>query len=100
MRHPSDRVVLCCVALSLVFTGLIGPSFAQAAASKVPQADRVLLVSIAGMHEFDFTRFVAANPDSTLAKLRKRGVSYTQAFVPRPSDSSDTGVRPLPGLGL
>jgi len=39
---------------------------------------------IAGMHDFDFTRFVAAHPDSALATLRKRGVLY---LAPRPSDS-------------
>jgi hypothetical protein len=64
-------------------TGLL----AGAAMAAEKPADRVLLISIAGMHEFDLDRFVAANPGSALAALRKRGVSYTKAMAPRPSDS-------------
>jgi hypothetical protein len=51
------------------------------------RAERVLLISIAGMHDFDLDHFVAAHPDSTLAKLEGRGVRYTKAMAPRPSDS-------------
>jgi len=51
-------------------------------------ADRVLLLSVAGMHQFDLDRFVAAHPESALAGLKKRGVSYTKAMAPRKSDQS------------
>jgi hypothetical protein len=63
------------------------PAAAQTAGPSAAKADRVLLISIAGMHDFDLTRFVAAHPDSALAKLRQRGALYTQALAPRPSDS-------------
>ncbi len=47
----------------------------------------VLLISVDGMHAVDLQRFVAANPNSTLAKLSKTGVTYTEARTPMPSDS-------------
>jgi arylsulfatase A-like enzyme len=47
----------------------------------------VLLISVDGMHEVDAARFIAANPDSTLAQLAGSGVTYTDAHTPTPSDS-------------
>jgi hypothetical protein len=86
MTRTSARIVLCAVPFFLALAGFTIPSIAQPA-GKPPTADRVLLISIAGMHEFDFVRFVAANPHSALAGLRKRGALYTHALAPRPSDS-------------
>ncbi|HWK43842.1 MAG TPA: alkaline phosphatase family protein [Stellaceae bacterium] len=57
-------------------------------ASAAPaKAEHVLLITIAGMHQVDLDRYVAANPASTLAQLVGRGTSYTAAQAPRPSDS-------------
>src|SRR5882757_7185590 len=84
MKGPCSRVVACGMA---AFLALAAPAAAQTAGRSGAKADRVLLVSIAGMHDFDFARFVAAHPDSALAKLRKRGALYTQALAPVPSDS-------------
>jgi Type I phosphodiesterase / nucleotide pyrophosphatase len=47
----------------------------------------VLLISIDGMHGEDLTRYLGSHPNSTLAQLSHRGVTYLQAFAPRPSDS-------------
>jgi hypothetical protein len=47
----------------------------------------VLLISVDGLHEVDRARFVAAHPDSTLAKLGASGVTYTDAHASTPSDS-------------
>jgi predicted AlkP superfamily pyrophosphatase or phosphodiesterase len=84
MMGMCNRVAACGVA-ALVSLG--APADAQTGPRSTAKADRVLLVSIAGMHEFDFTRFVTAHPDSALAKLRARGALYTEAMAPRPSDS-------------
>jgi type I phosphodiesterase/nucleotide pyrophosphatase len=84
MKGMSSRVAACGLAACLA---LAAPAAAQTAGRSAAKADRVLLISIAGMHDFDLTRFVAAHPDSALAKLRKRGALYTQALAPRPSDS-------------
>ncbi|HEV3192592.1 MAG TPA: alkaline phosphatase family protein, partial [Polyangiaceae bacterium] len=47
----------------------------------------VLLISVDGLHETDVAHFVAAHPESTLAELGERGVQYTDAHTPTPSDS-------------
>ena len=51
------------------------------------QIRHVLLVSVDGLHETDLAHFVAAHPESTLAGLAERGVQYTDAHTPTPSDS-------------
>lgn len=48
---------------------------------------RVLLLSIDGMHALDLAHYTKQNPDSTLARLRRMGVTYTNASSSRPSDS-------------
>ncbi len=45
-------------------------------------AARVLLLNIEGMHALDLTLWVTAHPDSALAELSRRGVTYTNAHVP------------------
>lgn len=55
--------------------------------SKSNGAKRVLLISIDGMHALDLENFVVANPQSTLAQLKKHGITYTNASTSRPSDS-------------
>ena len=48
---------------------------------------RVLFISVDGMHALDLANYVRDHPDSTLAKLSAHGVTYTQAWTSRPSDS-------------
>jgi hypothetical protein len=45
-------------------------------------AERVILISIDGMHAVDLANWVAAHPHSALAELSARGVTYTNAHVP------------------
>ena len=45
-------------------------------------ADRVILISVDGMHALDLANWVKAHPQSTLAQLSRRGVTYTNAHVP------------------
>ncbi len=45
-------------------------------------ATRVLLLNIEGMHALDLSLWVAAHPNSALAELSRRGVTYTNAHVP------------------
>src|SRR3989442_7076013 len=47
----------------------------------------VLLLSVDGLHSFDIERFIANNPQSTLARLSEHGRLYTNASATRPSDS-------------
>jgi hypothetical protein len=50
-------------------------------------ARRVLLISIDGLHAVDLANFIQSHPKSTLAQLSSTGVTYTQAFTSRPSNS-------------
>lgn len=45
-------------------------------------AQRVILLSIDGLHALDLARWVANQPRSTLAMLSRRGVTYTNARLP------------------
>ncbi len=45
-------------------------------------ADRILLLNIEGMHALDLTLWVNEHPNSALAELSRRGVTYTNAHVP------------------
>jgi predicted AlkP superfamily pyrophosphatase or phosphodiesterase len=49
--------------------------------------DRVLLISVDGLHQSDLARFIEKNPGSTMAGLAARGVVYSNAHTPTPSDS-------------
>ena len=60
-------------------------SSAGAAASPVKH---VLLLSVDGLHQQDLSWYVHAYPNSVLAKLEGRGLEYSQAMTPFPSDST------------
>ncbi len=61
------------------------PSAAGAVA--VQAAKHVLLISIDGLHQLDLANFVASHPNSALAKLTHRGITYCHASTSKPSDS-------------
>ena len=48
----------------------------------------MLLISVDGLHQQDLAWYVHAYPDSVLAALDRRGLEYSQASTPFPSDSS------------
>jgi hypothetical protein len=74
-----------CATLLLVVAGCSSDKSGQTAGAG--DAQHVLLLSIDGMHQSDLTRYVQAHPDSTLAAISGRGVVYTNAQTPVPSDS-------------
>jgi hypothetical protein len=85
-------MVLSCAARRAASCAVVGllalsPGWASPSLAAAKPADRVLLISIAGMHELDLEHFIAAHPDSVLAGLKKRAVAFTKAMAPRPSDS-------------
>lgn len=45
-------------------------------------AQRVILISIDGLHAFDLAHWIQQYPQSTLAQLASRGIIYTNANVP------------------
>lgn len=51
------------------------------------KAAHVLLISVDGLHQSDLAWYVQTHPGSTLATLMARGVNYSDASTPFPSDS-------------
>ena len=51
------------------------------------KVEHVLLISVDGMHQSDLAWYVQTHPKSTLAKLVAKGVDYSNASTPFPSDS-------------
>ncbi len=58
---------------------------------------RVLLISVDGMHQSDLDWYVANHPNSTLAKLVHSGSEYTRAATSNPSDSDPGGTALMTG---
>ena len=51
------------------------------------KVEHVLLVSVDGLHQSDLAWYVQTHPGSNLAALVARGVDYSDASTPFPSDS-------------
>ena len=60
---------------------------ALGATAQASDIDRVLLISVDGLHALDVANFVKNNPGSALAELSSHGVTYTNARTPANSDS-------------
>jgi len=52
-----------------------------------PLVHHVLLISVDGLHQSDLDWYIQTHPQSTLAGLAARGVDYSDASTPFPSDS-------------
>ncbi|HWW01388.1 MAG TPA: alkaline phosphatase family protein [Candidatus Acidoferrum sp.] len=81
--------VLC--GLGLLTIGVVLPGAASAETPHDVRGDakveHVLLVSVDGLHQSDLAWYVQTHPGSTLATLMARGVDYSDASTPFPSDS-------------
>src|SRR6267378_3760971 len=72
--------------VSIIFSGFLAQSGLATPTNSAP-AQRILLLSIDGMHAFDLARYIKLNPGSSLAALVGSGVNYTTASGSRPADS-------------
>ncbi|CAN5373068.1 alkaline phosphatase family protein [soil metagenome] len=75
------------VATAVVCTSMAMAGCGGGSNTAVTSDKHVILISVDGMHQSDLTGYVAAHPDSALAKLSARGISFTDAQTPVPSDS-------------
>jgi hypothetical protein len=72
----------------VVAAGLTALTAGNATAGSARDGVRhVLLISVDGLHQQDLTWYVGHHPTSALAGLVGRGVDYTNASTPVPSDS-------------
>jgi hypothetical protein len=60
---------------------------APTAAAKEAPAKHVLLISVDGLHQSDLAWYIRTHRASALARLVKKGVEFTNAHTPVPSDS-------------
>ncbi|AGY57621.1 alkaline phosphatase family protein [Gloeobacter kilaueensis] len=85
MREAMNVQKFACT-FSLV--ALLAASPAQAATNAAGRHfQRVLLLSIDGLHAIDLANYVQNNPQSALAGLSAAGVTFSAASASRPSDS-------------
>lgn len=89
MRKTSRGFLAALTCSTLIVAAAVDPSFASSAegghGGERPQ--HVLLVSVDGLHQSDLMWFVHTHPKSNLSMLVRRGVDYTDARTPVPSDS-------------
>jgi Type I phosphodiesterase / nucleotide pyrophosphatase len=66
---------------------LVGLAMGAATSGQAADIDRVLLISVDGLHALDVARYVESHPTSALAELSHHGITYTNARTPSLSDS-------------
>lgn len=80
------KLAILAAAISLMLP--LFTAFAQAhGTGQETEFKRVLLISVDGLHALDVARYVDSDPYSTLAKLTKGGITYSNARTPANSDS-------------
>src|ERR1700737_4287601 len=96
MPRLSTRALILTCAGGLVVSSLAaaGP---LATSAQESNAKHVLLLSVDGLHQSDLAWYVRTHPASALARLVDRGVEYSNAHTPFPSDSFPGMTAPMTG---
>src|ERR1700730_789227 len=82
------RTVVCGLGLLAISIALPAAVTADSHEDKTnANIEHVLLISVDGLHQSDLAWYVQTHPESTLAALTTRGVDYSNASTPFPSDS-------------
>jgi len=85
------RITKALMSSVLAASMLVSPLQVSAAgngtSSSGPTVRHVLLISVDGLHALDLANYVNAHQDSTLARLSRSGITYTNASTSTPSDS-------------
>jgi Type I phosphodiesterase / nucleotide pyrophosphatase len=78
---------LFCSLVAVTGTLLALPAVARDDDDHLKRVEHVLLISVDGMHQSDLAWYVQTHPKSTLAALVAKGINYSNASTPFPSDS-------------
>jgi len=81
------RLVAVGVFVCVLVAGAVAAGSPATAAKPPAQASHVLLLSVDGLHQSDLDWYVSNHRSSALAKLVHKGVEFTHAVTPVPSDS-------------
>ncbi|SDX85789.1 Type I phosphodiesterase / nucleotide pyrophosphatase [Collimonas sp. OK242] len=87
MRTPKKLTLAALLSLLACATTFSHAEETDAGKQPAKPAKHVLLISVDGMHQADLDWFVSAYPHSTIARMVREGVNYTNARTPFPSDS-------------
>ena len=96
LRLPTRALTFACATGVLAAAAVAAGPITTSAKSDV-QAKHVLLLSVDGLHQSDLMWFVRNHPESTLAQLMRRGVEFSNAQTPFPSDSFPGMTAPMTG---
>ena len=83
----AKAVMASVLAASLLLSPLQVSAAGNGNSSSGQSVKHVLLISVDGLHALDLANYVNAHHDSTLAKLSRSGITYTNASTSTPSDS-------------
>src|SRR5450432_2494166 len=86
-RRMFLRKNITAFALSIGLLGGTIPVRAGDDELRVHKVKHVLLVSVDGLHALDVANYIAAHPNSAMARLSSHGVTFTNARTPANSDS-------------
>src|ERR1041384_8282797 len=88
IRLHSATAMVCNLGLAAISTSW-PVSMAAPPEHERPDArvQHVLLISVDGFHQSDLAWYVQMHPNSTLANLTTKGIDYSDASTPFPSDS-------------
>lgn len=81
------KVLALSAAIFIAMTGAATAAQLSQPALSEDHVHRVLLISVDGLHHVDLANWIAKHPDSNLARLSTRAITYTSARAPTPSDS-------------
>ncbi len=87
MKPMGRAAVVAGSVAALVAGTALGPASAETSQAGAGRVRHVLLVSVGGLHQQDLAWYVKTHPASVLAALVRRGVEYSNAETPFPSDS-------------
>ncbi len=86
-RLAALQVILACAPSLLVVAWTEAQSSQKQTPTQGPSVQRVLLLSIDGMHSLDLANLVRNDSESALAKLSQHAVTYSNAYTAFPSNS-------------
>src|ERR1041385_2400088 len=89
IRLQSATAMVCKLGLAAISTSWPVSIMADPPEHERPDArvQHVLLISVDGLHQSDLAWYVQTHPNSALANLTTKGIDYSDASTPFPSDS-------------
>ena len=82
MRPRTYRMIYLALVLATLTASAAFPDGTAYASQPRVNVERVMLITLEGAHALDIARYVRVRPQSALAQLSRRGITYTNARTP------------------